>query len=105
MAREVKRGNRPATASFDVGDAPKVKVAVSDIDGILRGKYLHRDKFASAAEGGFDPSPYHGTLANGGSGLSDFHDFDALVSEQTKADLAQVRDGLLDGSVTPPAAG
>lgn len=63
------------------------------------------DAIAAAAEGGFDPSPYHGTLANGGSGLSDFHDFDALVSEQTKADLAQVRDGLLDGSVTPPAAG
>ena len=31
----------------------KVKVAVSDIDGILRGKYLHRDKFLSAAESGF----------------------------------------------------
>src|SRR5512136_1425760 len=31
----------------------KVKVAVSDIDGILRGKYLHRDKFLSALEGGF----------------------------------------------------
>jgi glutamine synthetase len=33
--------------------AGKVKVAVSDIDGILRGKYLHRDKFFGAAEGGF----------------------------------------------------
>ena len=32
---------------------PKVKVAVSDIDGILRGKYIHRDKFFSAAESGF----------------------------------------------------
>ena len=31
----------------------KVKVAVSDIDGILRGKYLHKDKFLSAVEGGF----------------------------------------------------
>ena len=31
----------------------KVKVAVSDIDGILRGKYIHRDKFFSAVEGGF----------------------------------------------------
>ena len=31
----------------------KVKVAVSDIDGILRGKYLHRDKFLGAAESGF----------------------------------------------------
>jgi glutamine synthetase len=33
--------------------ATKVKVACSDIDGILRGKYLHIDKFASAMEGGF----------------------------------------------------
>ena len=33
--------------------ATKVKVAVSDIDGILRGKYLHIDKFASAIDGGF----------------------------------------------------
>jgi len=31
----------------------RVKVAVADIDGVLRGKYLHKDKFFSAAEGGF----------------------------------------------------
>src|SRR5207302_8353663 len=31
----------------------RVKVAVSDIDGILRGKYIHKDKFESAVEGGF----------------------------------------------------
>ena len=31
----------------------KVKVAVSDIDGILRGKYIHRDKFFSALDSGF----------------------------------------------------
>jgi glutamine synthetase len=31
----------------------RVKVAVSDIDGILRGKYMHKDKFLSAVEGGF----------------------------------------------------
>ena len=31
----------------------RVKVAVSDIDCILRGKYLHKDKFESALEGGF----------------------------------------------------
>lgn len=34
-------------------DFEKVKVAVSDIDGILRGKYLHKDKFLSAADLGF----------------------------------------------------
>ena len=43
----------PALAALRASDAAKVKVAVSDIDGILRGKYLHRDKFFGAAEGGF----------------------------------------------------
>jgi glutamine synthetase len=31
----------------------KVKVACADIDGVLRGKYIHRDKFFSAVESGF----------------------------------------------------
>src|SRR5258706_6797885 len=31
----------------------KVKVGVSDSDGVLRGKYIHRDKFFSAVESGF----------------------------------------------------
>ncbi len=47
----------PAVAAVRASGATKVKVAVSDIDGILRGKYLHRDKFLGAAEpypqGGF----------------------------------------------------
>ncbi|MCW5751424.1 MAG: glutamine synthetase [Alphaproteobacteria bacterium] len=30
-----------------------VKVGVFDIDGVMRGKYMHRDKFFSALEGGF----------------------------------------------------
>lgn len=33
--------------------AQKVKVAITDVDGILRGKYIHMDKFLSAIEGGF----------------------------------------------------
>jgi len=45
----------PAKVIDAVRKAPgnRVKVACSDIDGILRGKYLHKDKFVSAAEGGF----------------------------------------------------
>src|SRR5262245_11018280 len=44
-----------AKAIAAVRHAPgtRVKVAVSDIDGVLRGKYIHKDKFYSAAEGGF----------------------------------------------------
>ncbi len=43
----------PALAALRKSGATKVKVAVSDIDGILRGKYLHTAKFEGAAEGGF----------------------------------------------------
>jgi len=42
VLRELKQAQRP-----------KVKVAIADIDGILRGKYLHRDKFLGAAKDGF----------------------------------------------------
>src|SRR5262245_4023516 len=31
----------------------RVKVGVFDIDGVLRGKYMSRDKFFSALDGGF----------------------------------------------------
>ena len=47
----------PALKEVQKSGTGKVKVAVSDIDGILRGKYLHIDKFLGAAkphpEGGF----------------------------------------------------
>lgn len=43
----------PALEQLRKAGAAKVKVAVSDIDGILRGKILHIDKFLGAAEGGF----------------------------------------------------
>ena len=43
----------PILESIRKSGVGKVKVAVSDIDGILRGKYLHRDKFFGAAESGF----------------------------------------------------
>jgi glutamine synthetase len=33
--------------------SPKVKVAITDVDGVLRGKYIHKEKFLSAVEGGF----------------------------------------------------
>ena len=42
----------PALAAIRKSGADKVKVACSDIDGVLRGKYLHKDKFAGAADQG-----------------------------------------------------
>ncbi|MFO1217291.1 MAG: glutamine synthetase family protein [Burkholderiaceae bacterium] len=56
MATKISN-EHPALAAVRAGGSGKVKVAVSDIDGILRGKYLHIDKFHGAAEphpkGGF----------------------------------------------------
>jgi glutamine synthetase len=42
-----------ALAEITAADKPKVKLAITDIDGVLRGKYLHRDKFLGAARDGF----------------------------------------------------
>ncbi len=46
---------KPADVLDEVRKAPgqKVKVAITDVDGILRGKYIHKEKFLSAAESGF----------------------------------------------------
>jgi glutamine synthetase len=38
---------------IEEGKLDHVKLGVFDLDGILRGKYLHRDKFFSALDGGF----------------------------------------------------
>ncbi len=32
--------------------SPNIKVAITDIDGVLRGKYIHKEKFLSAMDGG-----------------------------------------------------
>lgn len=51
-----KNGGARGSAALDAvrrSSLAKVKVAVSDIDGVLRGKVLHKDKFMSAADGGF----------------------------------------------------
>jgi glutamine synthetase len=58
-ARPRKPSMPSSTPSSQILDAVRaapgmrVKVAVTDIDGVLRGKYLHKDKFFSAVEGGF----------------------------------------------------
>ncbi|WP_280152398.1 glutamine synthetase family protein [Piscinibacter sp. XHJ-5] len=48
-----KAKQHPALEAVRQSGTGKVKVAVSDIDGVLRGKYLHLDKFFGAAESSF----------------------------------------------------
>jgi basic membrane protein A len=42
---------------------------------------------------------YHGTLENGGVGLAPFHDFVDRVPDQVKADLDEIRLGIIDGTI------
>jgi basic membrane protein A len=52
-----------------------------------------------AATGTFPTGSYIGTLANGGTGLAPFHDFDSKVSASIKSQLAKVAAGIKDGSI------
>ena len=50
--RELKNAN-DVKIYLDAVNSQYVKVAITDIDGVLRGKYMHRDKFLKATESGF----------------------------------------------------
>ena len=51
------------------------------------------------ANGSFKGGNYVGTLANGGVALAPFHDFDSKVPAALKNELAQVKAGIVDGSI------
>ena len=53
----------------------------------------------STANGSFKGGNYIGTLANGGVALAPFHDFDSQVPSALKNELAQVKAGIVDGSI------
>jgi glutamine synthetase len=44
---------REAVEKVEKSGASKVKVAIVDLDGVLRGKYIHKEKFLSAINSGF----------------------------------------------------
>ena len=53
MATVSRASTRNIVEQVRSSPAARVKVAVSDTDGVLRGKYLHKEKFLSAVESGF----------------------------------------------------
>jgi basic membrane protein A len=50
--------------------------------------------------GSFGTTDYIGTLANGGVGLSPFHDFDSKVDPGLKNELKQLQQQIISGSIT-----
>ena len=57
----------------------------------------------AALSGGeaFNGDAYVGTLANGGTGLSPFYEFDSKISDEVKARLAELEAGIISGEVDP----
>jgi basic membrane protein A and related proteins len=53
----------------------------------------------STASGTFKGGNYIGTLANGGVALAPFHDFDSKVPTALKNELAQLKSGIVSGSI------
>jgi basic membrane protein A len=40
-------------------------------------------------------------LANGGTGLSPFYEFDSKISDEVKARLAELEAGIISGEIDP----
>ncbi len=62
------------------------------------------DAIKAAMDGEFSNEPYIGTLANEGTGLSPFHEFEDQVSDETKTELEQIREDIESGAITIESA-
>ncbi len=51
------------------------------------------------ATGTFTPGVQRGFLSNDGVGISPFHEFDSIVSDETKAEVEELRQGIIDGTI------
>ena len=51
------------------------------------------------AAGTWEPGPFTGTLANGGVGLSPYHDWDDRVSDELRGEVDQLLDDIASGAV------
>jgi basic membrane protein A and related proteins len=52
-----------------------------------------------AAGGSFPTGNYIGTLANGGTGLAPFHQFDSKVPSSVKSELASIKKDIISGKI------
>ncbi|MGH2694628.1 MAG: BMP family lipoprotein [Actinomycetota bacterium] len=58
------------------------------------------DTIQAAVEGSFEGGLYVGTLENDGVGIAPFHEFEDEVPEELKSEIGQLRDGIIDGSIS-----
>ena len=58
-----------------------------------------------AMNGKFSGTPYVGTLANQGTGIAPFHDFDSKINAQTKQELQAIQAQIIAGTIKVASAG
>lgn len=56
------------------------------------------ESIEATASGTFTPGNTRGFLSNEGVGISPYHDFDSIVSDETKAAVEQLRTAIIDGT-------
>jgi len=61
------------------------------------------DIVKESMESGFSGEAYLGTLANNGTGLSDFYDFESKIDPAVLTKLDELKAGIIDGSIDPMA--
>ncbi len=59
-----------------------------------------KDVVSTSFEDKFDNTPYVGTLENGGTGLSPYHEFDEKIPAELKSEIDQLKQDIIDGKVT-----
>ncbi len=59
------------------------------VEGAIEDAYNHK----------FDATPYVGTLANGGTGLAPFHEFDSKVPADVKSELNTIKADIVSGKI------
>ena len=57
------------------------------------------DAIKNVVDGGAGGGSYVGSLANGGTGLSSFHDFESQVPDELKTELQTLQQDIIDGKV------
>jgi basic membrane protein A len=58
------------------------------------------DAVSAVVDGSFAGGVYVGTLENDGVGIAPFHEYEDQISEETKAELDEIRQGIIDGSIS-----
>lgn len=108
-------GPLAASAAEAAQDAGDVAVIWADTDGVESASQYSdviltsvlknmdvavQDAVETTAEGDFSNESYIGTLENDGVGIAPFHEFDGEVSDETKQELEDIKQQIIDGSLT-----